>query len=859
MGSHRSWLASRVATGLLTGPGADTGAGFGYPRGMRRLVILLTLVLAPATTPAPRRLEPMAVAEVAAARGLSMKQVRALHRVRGLELAVIRELSPRALAAALAKAARPKAAYPGEAFAYRLMTEVDETGVLPRGARAAALRARAAAGGAPATVAGVPTGGPGWLAPPVPGGGRWRWLGPGNIGGRTRALVIHPGDPRIAYAGSAGGGVWQSRDAGASWRPLDDLLPSLTVAALAFDPGDPRVLYAGTGEGFFRGRGVPGEGIFVTRDGGRRFRHLPATDEARFTFVNRLALTADSAALLAACSGGLMVSRDQGASWRAALEAETLDVDCHPTDPRRCVAAGSAGEVHVTQDGGATWSAAAGLPPITQPDGYQRVEVCYAAADPRVVYASVDSDGGRILRSSDGGRHFTAQDTALRGSAPAEPVRYLGGQGWYDNVIWAGLPDDPDTVVVGGIDLWRSRDRGARLQRISRWQDSPESAHADHHVITLRPGSRREVYFGNDGGVYRAADVTAVAETEGWQVRNTNYGVTQFYRAARSLLSGTLVGGTQDNGTLRYSPGEGVHAWKEMLGGDGGYCAWDPVHPDVYYGEYIWLMMYRSDDEGRSADFICGVHWDGEGISWKAEPYLIPEVRDRLANFIAPFMLDPSDPDRLVGGAHGVWLSEDPRAPNTPTTGPRWRRIAPGLGAPRERNFVSCLGMQAARPGELWVGHNRGEIRVSRAAFGDAPRFERVDRDVMPRRPVLSVLASPHDPERVYVTYGGYDAGGVWTSPDSGRSWMDLSAGLPGVPVRSLLVHPENPRWLYLGTSVGIFVSDDAGATWWPGSRGPTTSPVDQLLWDQTQVGPARRPALLAVTHGRGIWALEME
>ena len=47
--------------------------------------------------------------------------------------------------------------------------------------------------------------------------GAWEGLGPGNIGGRTRALLIHPTTPTMWAAGVAGG-IWKSTDAGAHGR-----------------------------------------------------------------------------------------------------------------------------------------------------------------------------------------------------------------------------------------------------------------------------------------------------------------------------------------------------------------------------------------------------------------------------------------------------------------------------------------------------------------------------------------------------------------------------------------------------------------------------------------------------------------
>ena len=114
-------------------------------------------------------------------------------------------------------------------------------------------------------------------------------------------------------------------------------------------------------------------------------------------------------------------------------------------------------------------------------------------------------------------------------------------QGGYDNIIWVN-PQDPTFVVVGGIDLWRSTNSGSTFTQISQWQSAPSfSAHSDQHMIVAHPGfnntTNRTVYFGNDGGIYRAADVATVAQTSGWVNVNNNLGITQFYGAAGNFIN----------------------------------------------------------------------------------------------------------------------------------------------------------------------------------------------------------------------------------------------------------------------------------------------------------------------------------
>ena len=138
----------------------------------------------------------------------------------------------------------------------------------------------------------------------------WTNLGPGNVGGRIRSLLIHPGNPDILFAGSVSGGVWRTTDGGASWSPLTDGLPNLIVGALAMDPTNPDVIYAGGGEQF---DSRPGVGIYKTTDGGNTWQLLPA---ANFPYVNRIVVSPNnSQQIYVATRNGISSTKDGGASW----------------------------------------------------------------------------------------------------------------------------------------------------------------------------------------------------------------------------------------------------------------------------------------------------------------------------------------------------------------------------------------------------------------------------------------------------------------------------------------------------------------------------------------------------------------
>src|SRR5581483_4626458 len=74
---------------------------------------------------------------------------------------------------------------------------------------------------------------------------KWKWLGPGNVGGRIRAIAISPTSPSTIFSGSVGGGIWKTTNGGASWAPVNDFMASLSVSAIVIDPSNPSVMYAG--------------------------------------------------------------------------------------------------------------------------------------------------------------------------------------------------------------------------------------------------------------------------------------------------------------------------------------------------------------------------------------------------------------------------------------------------------------------------------------------------------------------------------------------------------------------------------------------------------------------------------------
>lgn len=695
---------------------------------------------------------------------------------------------------------------PDQAMKWRMESMVDESGKIPEGAE---MRAWLHAKQMPIDASAWPTGDADpsqQIAGINPTG--WQWLGPGNIGGRVRAIVIHPTDPQTLWLGSVSGGIWKTTDGGASWAPLADFMANLAVSSMVIDPTNPNILYVGTGEGYFNGDSIRGAGIFKTTDGGATWNQLPATATSEWFYVDRLAISpVDSQIILAATRSGIWRSTDAGNTWsRRATTSSMFDVNFHPTDGNLAIASGDSGAVRYSADGGVTWNAATGIIG-------DRIEVAYARSNPSIVYAAVDNSSGQLYKSTNGGQTYSLVSTP----------GHLSSQGWYDNALWVD-PTNPNNVVIGGITLFRSTNGGTNFSQFG-------SAHADQHIVVEAPGfdgsANKTVYFGNDGGIYRTNDILAsfVSTTE----LNNNLGITQFYGGAGNVTSGRIIGGTQDNGTLRYSGS--TEGWTAMASGDGGWSASDPTDPNYFYGEFQWLQLHRSANAGATAQSIYS------GIT-DATP-------NGPTNFIAPFILDPNNPNTLLAGGANLW-----RTTNAKGLVPLgWTNIKATIGS-----NISAISVAKGNSDIVWVGHNNGNVYLATNGTAASPTWTQVDLNPpgLPNRRVTRITVDPTNSNRVYVTFAGFStiADNVWRSDNAGGSWTNISTNLPLAPVRSLVVWQDNPNFIYVGTEVGVFASANAGASWSPSNDGPTNCSVDELFWMGN--------TLVAATHGRGMFSINI-
>ena len=153
--------------------------------------------------------------------------------------------------------------------------------------------------------------------------------------------------------------------------------------------------------------------------------------------------------------------------------------------------------------------------------------------------------------------------------------------------------------------------------------------------------------------------------------------------------------------------------------------------------------------------------------------------------------------------------------------------------------------------GLIYVGTERG--RVHRTTDTGATWTEVAAG--LPGKWVSRVVASQHAPGTVYVSFTGYREDDtrayLYRSVDAGATWTSIVNNLRAESINVVREDPKNPNVLYVGTDAGVYASLDRGATWVSLSATLPTTPVHDLV-----VHP-REDEIVIATHGRGVFVLD--
>ena len=689
-----------------------------------------------------------------------------------------------------------------------------------------------------------------------------RWLGPGTMSGRITAIEGVAADSKTLYIGTAGGGVWKSVNAGASFKPVFDKY-CMSIGAIAVDQSHPATVYVGSGESNMRNTVSIGDGLYKSDDAGDNWVKigLDSTEHIAKIIIdpknsNNIYVAAPGSLFSDSKHRGLYKSADGGKTWDKILyineKTGCADIAVDPSDPKIIYATmwefrrlpysfnsgGKSSGMYKSTDGGKTWKELTeGLP--TKPLG--RMTITLAPSAPQNLISIVEAKETGLYISADGGEHWKQQSATMN----------VVSRPFYFSCL-AIDPKDPKRVYRPGYGFSYSDDGGYSFTDISYdggW------VHSDHHALWINPNYTNQMYLGTDGGVYFSLDRGVT-----WMFVY-NLPVGQFYHVALDNATPyNMYGGLQDNGSWTApsaAPGGITNSsWKFMYGGDGFWCQPDLTDPNIAYAESQGGNMGRIDlTTYKSIDVTPQAGKDEEKLRW---------------NWNTPIVTGQANQHNLYTAAQYLY--------KTTNQGRSWSRISPDLttndkkkqdqdnsGGLSEDNTSAenhCTIFTVAESpldeNLIWAGTDDGNLQVTtdggKTWTNTAANYAAAG--IAAQTWVSSIEPSRFDKNTAYATFDNHMYGDMNTyiakSTDGGKTWKRLvSAEFTGYAhkIKEDLV---NKNLLFLGTERGLFASVDGGETWF---RMKNHIP-DYCMVRDIQIHPKTNDLVIA-THGRGIMVVD--
>ena len=622
------------------------------------------------------------------------------------------------------------------------------------------------------------------------GGETWRAMGLVE-GDRIARIVVDPRDSNRVYVAvlgrlyTSGGarGVYRTLDGGETWTRVLHVDDRTGFADLVQDPKDPDVLYAAAWDRLRRPWNMeesgPGSGLWKSTDGGDTWNRLedgfPRGDR-----VGRIGLAVAPSrpdTIYAVVDNHNLLPKDQWDLGDAPVTAKKLLLMT-----REEFLSKKAEDVEAFLRANKLDPSLTGRKVLDQvKDGTLTLkDLVDACKDANAALFDTDVRGLELYRSDDGGRTW-------RKTHEGALSRLAFTYGYYFGQVRVA-PDDPDQVFLLGVPILASKDGGKRFKSIGG-----PGVHGDHHALWIDPEHPAHMILGNDGGI----NVTYDRGGHWASVKNVPVG--QFYAVTVDMAKPYRVyGGLQDNGIMKgpSTARPGRDAWTVIGGGDGMYVQVDPRdNATVYYGSQFGYYT-RRDPDGRRAS---------------VRPRSRPKGPVLRYNWCTPILLSSFNPDIVYFGTQFLHRSMD--------RGKSWTVLSPDLTRSKERGDVpfatiTTIAESPRRFGLLWVGTDDGCVHVTRDG---GLTWRAVSDGFPPGLWVSRVEASHHEEMRAYVSFSGYREDDprsyLFRTDDLGKTWTDLSKGLPAEPVNVIREDPRDPERLFVGTDRGAYASLDGGTT----------------------------------------------
>ena len=745
----------------------------------------------------------------------------------------------------------------------------------------------------------------------------WEWLGPGNVGGRTRALLFHPENPAVMFAAGVSGGIWKSTNAGSSWQPLADNMANINVGALAIDPINPDTLYAGTGELYRKTlrpySSMSGAGIFKSTDGGLTWFQLTATVSNDFMYVSDVVISPhNNQRMYAATNTGVWRSDDGGItfnhtlnpsdgqgnplyegcndlSMRSDVDDDWLLVSCasRSTDdryylpgllPTACNGPCDA-RVYLNQAAQHSddWEVV-----LTEP-GMGRTEMAIHQANQNIIYASsVNTNGGpdlnndgqpdldnglhAIFRSDDGGQSWRAQlrntsndllSTQLFSYAEGALARSCDPNGsvWYYSAGWYN-----QAIAVNPLDpnqVWVAG------MEIYRSDDGGQSFGLASHWDAL--------FFNNPdyNGAYVHADQHALIFHPDYDGDNnkTMYAINDGGMFLTEDDSAPVQTGT-DAACEPVADGVQWQSINHNYGTTQFYAGAVFANGRSYMaGAQDNGTVYGSDSLGANGWFAVG-GGDGGDLAINPADDSNFYIASQNANIFRTNDFGSSytsiRPPIVPGSAIFITPYEiDPNNHERLFLGADrlWRSDDRGstwqTSSPPTGNtyndLISALAVAPGNSNQVLYANQSAIIRINNALDGSNLYQTTVKR---PRQGWVSSLAyDPNDANVAYATYSTFGGNHVWKTTNAGITWLPIDGDGPG-QLPDVPVHK-----LVVDPNDGdrLYIGTDLGV--FVTLDGGQNWAVENTGFSQVitedlviRTTPSGEPMLFAFTYGRGVW-----
>lgn len=422
-------------------------------------------------------------------------------------------------------------------------------------------------------------------------------LGPDNIGGRTRAILVDKTNNNRIYAGGVSGGLFITENKANVWTRIESF-PGLPYISSMTQTGDGTVFVA-TGS---INETWSGNGVYYTQDNGVSWELLPGTSS--LSTITEIVCSTSGNTIFLATSGGVKKYTVGDASIsNVTISNGTCSALQMSTDGMVLVAAMGSNKTYVSTDGGDTWVDQSGTSANKKvPANAGRIEYAISPikneSNMYSIYAvRTGSNLTGMNVSHDNGQTW---DQFVGASGTPSNLDIYRDQGTYNSIV-SVAPNDPKNIFIGGIDIWQWKQTvdnppAGGFNQMSQWFVAPSSSiyvHADNHEMKWDANDR--LYLGNDGGIGITNDYGLT-----FFPANRGYNATQFYGIAMDR-DGRVMGGTQDNGTL-YNDFtlSTLKQFKEVGGGDGFEAEISFFNPSVMFRSIYYGQIARSGDRGSS-------------------------------------------------------------------------------------------------------------------------------------------------------------------------------------------------------------------------------------------------------------------